>query len=184
MVADFVFVTTEVLTVKVALVLPANTVTDTGTLAAVLLLLSVTMDPPIGAGLFKATSPVELAPPIKLVGLRLNMLRAGGFKVNVAVIVAPPQLAVIVTDTLAVTAHVVIVKVAAFVPAATVTDAGTVAAVLLLLSKTVDPSRGARPLSVTVPAELLAPVTLVGLRLNVLSVGGPIVNTAIWVAPL
>ena len=62
------------------------------------------------------------------------------------------------------TAPVVIVKVALVAPAATVTLAGTCAAVVLLLvSVTVAPPLGATPLNVTVPVDELPPVTLVGL---------------------
>src|SRR5438309_843211 len=54
----------------------------------------------------------------------------------------------------------------------TVTLAGTVAAaVLLLVSVTTIPPAGAGPLRVTVPVEVLPPVTLAGLRLRVDRVG-------------
>src|SRR5437879_4998738 len=62
-------VTTLVLTVKVALVAPAGTVTLEGTVAAAVLLLeSVTCAPPAGAGPLSVTVPVEEFPPATLVG--------------------------------------------------------------------------------------------------------------------
>jgi len=60
--------TALVLTVKVALVAPAATVTLEGTLAAVLLLESVTCAPPVGAGPLSVTVPLEEFPPVTLVG--------------------------------------------------------------------------------------------------------------------
>ena len=51
--------TIDVFTVKVALVLPAGTVTLEGTLAAPLLLESITCAPPAGAGPLSVTVPVE-----------------------------------------------------------------------------------------------------------------------------
>jgi hypothetical protein len=61
------------------------------------------------------------------------------------------------------TAWEVMVKVAALVPAGTVTLAGTLAAAALLLDRvTVAPAAGARPLSVTVPVARLPPVTAEG----------------------
>ena len=61
--------TALVLTVNVALVAPAATVTLDGTLAAVVLLLeSVTTAPPDGAAPLKVTVPVEEFPPVTLVG--------------------------------------------------------------------------------------------------------------------
>src|SRR5258706_5777677 len=62
-------VTTLVLTVKVALVAPAGTVTLEGTVAAAVLLLeSATCAPPAGAGPLNVTVPVEEFPPATLVG--------------------------------------------------------------------------------------------------------------------
>ena len=60
--------TTLVLTVKVAPVAPAETVTLAGTLAAALLLESATCAPPAGAAPLKVTVPVEEFPPVTLVG--------------------------------------------------------------------------------------------------------------------
>ena len=55
--------TPNVVTVKVADVLPADTVTLAGTLAAaVLLLVRLTETPPVGAAAFSRTVPVELLP--------------------------------------------------------------------------------------------------------------------------
>ena len=79
-------------TVKVALVDPAATATFALTCAAAVLLLdSVTVAPPEGAGPFSVTVPVELFPPITLVGLTATEDRATptGVTVRVAVWVAP-----------------------------------------------------------------------------------------------
>ena len=62
-------ITTDVFTVKVALLLPAGTVTLAATLAAPLLLDSVTCAPPAGAGPLSVTVPVEdCTPPTTLEG--------------------------------------------------------------------------------------------------------------------
>ena len=82
------------------------------------------------------------------------------------------------------TGLVLTVKVAVVAPLGTVTPAGTVAALVLLLeSETSAPPLGAGPLSVTVPVEELPPVTLVGLTLSVEGIGGITVSEAVWVAP-
>jgi hypothetical protein len=88
-----------VLTVKVALVLPAGTITLEGTLAAVLLLESRTCAPPAGAGPFSVTVPVDVpsGPPTTLVGLRVSEDTTGGSTVSVAVCVPPPKDAEMVT---------------------------------------------------------------------------------------
>jgi hypothetical protein len=68
--------------------------------------------------------------------------------------------------------------------AATVTLAGTWAAVVLLLeSVTTAPPAGAGPLNVTVPVEELPPITDEGLRLTEASAGAVTVKLALWVAP-
>src|SRR3989449_11745402 len=60
MVAEVDAATALVVTVNVTLVAPTGTVTLAGTVAAELLLDSVTCAPPAGAGPFSVTVPVEL----------------------------------------------------------------------------------------------------------------------------
>ncbi len=65
--------TAVVFTGNVALAAPAGTVTVEGTLAAPLLLESMTWAPPAGAGPLSVTVPVEdCAPPITVVGFRVS----------------------------------------------------------------------------------------------------------------
>jgi hypothetical protein len=71
--------TVLVLTVNVALLAPAVTVTLEGTLAAPLLLESITCAPPLRAGPLSITVPVEdCAPPVTLVGFTVSEERVGG----------------------------------------------------------------------------------------------------------
>src|SRR5436309_4595794 len=89
-----------VLTVKVALVLPAGTVTLAGTVAApVLLLDKLTTAPPLGAGALSVTVPVEELPPVTLDGLTLSEESVGGATVTVKLLerVAVPAGVVTVT---------------------------------------------------------------------------------------
>src|SRR5437899_11822693 len=81
-----------VLTVKVALVAPAGTVTLEGTVATpVLLLESRTWAPPAGAGPLSVTVPVEdCTPPTTLVGLSVSEETMGGAAVSEAGLDAPP----------------------------------------------------------------------------------------------
>jgi len=89
--------TALVLTVNVALVAPAATVTLDGTLAAAVLLLdSATAAPPDGAAPLSVTVPVEdCVPPTTLVGFTVNEESGGagggaGVTVSDADLVAPP----------------------------------------------------------------------------------------------
>ena len=76
-------------------------------------------------------------------------------------------MAEMVTEVDAATALVATVKVALVAPAGTVTLAGTVATVVLLLERlTTAPPAGAAPLSVTVPWEEFPPATLVGFSVS------------------
>jgi hypothetical protein len=103
--------TARVVTVKVALVWPAATTTDVGTVAAVVALeLRVTVVPPVGAGPLIVTVPVEGDPPVTVVRLRLSALTSGASTVTLAVFDEPPvSVPVTVTTVLAVTAVVVAV---------------------------------------------------------------------------
>ena len=86
--------TIDVFTVKVALVLPAGTVTLEGTLAAPLLLESATCAPPAGAGPLSVTVPVDdCTPPTTLVGFNVSeetVGRGGGITVSEADVLVPP----------------------------------------------------------------------------------------------
>ena len=89
-VTDLVVVTVRVVTVNVAVVVPATTVTLAGTVATeVKLLERVITAPPVGAGPFKVTVPVEGVPPLTLLGFRLRVLSTGAVTVKVVVRVAP-----------------------------------------------------------------------------------------------
>ena len=83
--------TALVLIVKVALLLPAGTVTLEGTLAAALLLESVTCAPPVGASPLSVTVPVDdCVPPVTLVGFNVSEETAkGGADITGSVIVWP-----------------------------------------------------------------------------------------------
>ena len=71
-------VTALVLTVNVALVAPARTITLEGALAAPLLVVSSTCAPPVRAGPLSVTVPVEdCTPPVTLVGFSVSEARAG-----------------------------------------------------------------------------------------------------------
>jgi hypothetical protein len=69
MVTGVAAVTALVVTVNVALLAPAATVTLEGTVAADALLERSTTTPPLGAAPLSVTVPVEDAPPLRLVGL-------------------------------------------------------------------------------------------------------------------
>ena len=181
-------VTALVAIANVALVAPAATVTLAGTVAAVLLLESVTASPPAGAALVSVTVPCEAVPPVTLVGFTDTAeSEAGGDTVNTALRVAPPNVPLTVADVEALTGVVLTVNVAVVAPAATVTLAGTVAAAVLLLeSDTTAPPLGAAALKVTVPVEEAPPTTLVGLTVTAESAdaaGGVTVSVALRFTP-
>ena len=92
-----------------------------------------------------------------------------------AVVVAFPHCAEIVTLLLGAEASVVTVNVADVLPAGTVTPlAGTFAdCVSLEVRVTATPPVGAGPLKVTVPTDESPAATLVGLRVNEVGVSGP-----------
>ena len=166
-------------TVNVAVVAPAATVTLAGTVAAPLLLDSATMDPPVGATPFKVTVPVEGFPLTTLVGLNVKFESEGGLIVRVPVAVPPFALAVTVTGVEAATGVVVTVKVAVVAPAATVTLAGVLAEELSSDKVTTVPPVGEGPFKVTVPVEEVPPVTLAGLNVTVEGDGGLMVNVVV-----
>src|SRR2546428_647522 len=181
MVAEVDAVTDTVVTVNVALVAPPGTVTfpTAGTLAAAVLLFErVTTALGAVSAALRVTVATEELPPTTLGGFsaRLETVRggggAGGETVSSAVLVTPPEEAVIVMGMDAGTEGVVTLKMAVVAPAATVTLAGTVAPMVLLLGRlTIVGADGAAPL-LTVPCEVLPPVTLVAVSVTPLRAGG------------
>ena len=93
MVTEVDVVTAVVVTVKVALELPAGTVTLDGTVAAPLLLESISCAPPAGAGPLSVTVPVDdCAPPVTVEGFNASeetVERGGGVTVSEADGVTP-----------------------------------------------------------------------------------------------
>src|SRR5436190_705272 len=158
---------------KLAVVAPAATVTEAGTAAAALLLARVTTTPPAGAAEVSVTVPVLPIPPRTAVGFSVKAFSAaGGFTASVAAFAAPLKVAVMVTAVCAVTGSVVMAKVAVIAPAATVTDAETIAALtLLLVSVTTAPPAGAAVASVTVPVLPPPPTSVAGLSATEFSGG-------------
>jgi len=199
-VAEVDAVTDTVVTVNVARVAAAETVTLplTGTLATALLLDRVTSAPPVGAVALNVTVATEELPPTTLVGFsaKPDTVRggggAGGETVSSAVLVTPPKEAEMLAEVDAVTDTVVTLNVVLVLPAGTVTlpIAGTLATAVLLLKRvTTAPPVGAAALKVTVPVEDAGPTTLVGLSASVESVtggggaGSETVSSAVLVRP-
>jgi hypothetical protein len=168
------------LTEKVAEVAAAAIVTLAGTVAAdVLLLASLTTTPPVAAGPLMVAVPVEVAPPTTEVGFKVTDERVGALTVSVAVLETDPSFAVIVAVTFAAIAMVLTVKVLEALPEATVTDAGTVADVVLLVRLTTVPADGAAPVRVTVPVDELPPMTVVGESVREDNASGLTVSVAV-----
>jgi hypothetical protein len=88
--AEAAAVPAVVVTLKVAVVLPAATATEAGTAAAALLLDKATETPPIGAAALRVIVPVEEVPRATLVGLRDKLEGADKtVMVRVAVLLTP-----------------------------------------------------------------------------------------------
>jgi len=177
-----------VVTVNVAVVAPAGTVTLGGTCAALRLLLeSVTTDPPVGAGPVNLTVPVDELPPVTELGLTVMPLplpvSVGDVTVKLPVLLTP-YVPVIVTAVLADTGVVVTVKLAVVAPAATLMLAGTCAADVLLLDRaTTAPPVGAAAAKVTVPVDEVPPSTDAGFIVTLLSDPVMTVRLVVRVAP-
>jgi hypothetical protein len=101
----------------------------------------------------------------------------------VAVLVTPAYTAEITDDVVLATAVVVTVKLVLLLPPATVTLTGTVVDNELSLNDTTRPPLGAGPLIVTVPWEVVPPVTLVGFSESVRNAGGFTVRVAVLATP-
>ena len=171
-VATPVVATGWVVTVNVAVLDPAATVTEVGTEANAESEARITTAPPPGAIPVRVTVQVELAPPYTEGGTVMSEVSCGASTPSLAVFVTPLRTAEIVAETFELTAVGVTAKVAEDPPAGLVTDGGTVAARLLDASDTVVPPVGAGPLRVTVPVDPSPPKTNAGLRARPLRTGG------------
>ena len=116
----------------------------------------------------------EMLPKFTLEGLTLSVaVPAPSCRAKVSV--TEPAVAVSVTVVVVVTVETVAVKVALEDPAGTVTVAGTVTSVLLLLVRlTAKPPVNAAAFSVTVQLSVPAPVTLPLAQVTPLSTGTPV----------
>ena len=87
--SDVFAATGLVVTVNVAARAPAETVTLPGVCAAAVLLLeSTTLGPPVGAGSVSVTVAVELFPPVTLAGFSVTEVTVGGLIVRTPVFCA------------------------------------------------------------------------------------------------
>lgn len=145
-------------TVKPVLLCPAGTVTVEGTPAEAEELDRLTGWPPAGAGDVRATVPLTGLPPItsdleNVTDPTQSAFAAAGLTVSVAEAVLAEE-AVIVAVVGDDTAEVETGNVPVVCPAGIVTDAGTVAAALLLARFTCTPLAGAAEASVTEPVAV------------------------------
>jgi len=168
--------TATVVALNVAVVAPAGTVTEVCTVTAALPDDNPTVRPPVGAALLTVTVPVEPFPPTTLAGLKETpvTVMAVTVRLPVTVLVVAPSgdVAEIVSVVLVVTEVVFTVNVAVFVPAATVTEAGTVADEPFDDRVTVtEPPVATVPFKVTVPVDIPPSGTEVGLSVTLLTNG-------------
>src|SRR4029078_5295387 len=167
MVTDVLFLTANVVTVKLAEVWPPGTLTMPGTVAtARLLVASVTEIPPAGAGALKNTVPVALVPPRTLAGLIVIDWRSGGafgsgLTLTKIDLVTPPAVAKTCPPVgNPVTGLVPIVKLVALFPSGIVTLAGTwMTEGLSVVRLTVPPPAGAGITSATLALPEWPPIT-------------------------
>jgi hypothetical protein len=159
--------------VNVAVTAPIGTVTVAGTVTG-LLPDSDTTAPPDGAALVKVTVPVTVLPPTTVFGFTAIDWRSllPAITVSVADLVAAFDVAVMLAVP---AAPAVTVKEAVDDPASTVTLAGTVATVgLLLLNDTLAPPVGAAAASVTTACTVVPAGALAGFSV-MLDTAGPVV---------
>ena len=153
--------------VNVAVLLPAATVTEAGTVSAVLVSEMETDKPPVGAALFNPRVQMVEAPEDTVAGEQLSVEgTAGAMRLKEALAVVVFRVAVSPAVLLVDTVDTDAVKVAVEAPAATVTEAGIVTKALLSERATTAPPVGAGAFRVTVQAELPAPVNEEGVQAN------------------
>jgi hypothetical protein len=163
--------TFELVARKLAVVIPSGTSTLGGTVTSGSLLLKITVVPPADAAPSILTVPLDVFPATTVFGLNTTDIGFGSLTVKLAVFALVPSLAVIIAVVLAVTITVFTVKVAVVEPSGTVTEAGTDATLLLLVSSTIVPA-GAEASRVILPIDEFPPATFDGLRDNAVKIGG------------
>ena len=136
-VADTVAASPEVDTGKVTEVAPWATITDAGTLAAVLVVDKLINDPPGPAGPLRLRVAVVEFPPTRVEVAIVSDCSAEGVIVSVAVCVDPATVAVTVTGVTADTPTVFMLKLTELCPLLIMIDAGNVAAELLEVRESV-----------------------------------------------
>ena len=143
----------------------AATVTDAGTVALALLLDRATVAPPVGAAALRVTVQLDVPALVKDVGVQLTPLtRTCASTVTAAVRLTPLAVAVTVAFWAVAGVPPVAVKVVLVAPAATVAEAGTLRAALLLDSVTICPPAAATLLSVTVQVDVAPAASVAGLQ--------------------
>ena len=149
-----------VATVKICDASPAGIVVRAGTMAAALLLASVTSRPPAGAGAERVTVPITCAPATIDADDSDSFCSVRRPTVSLAVLVASVYVAVITATPVTEVAAVWTSNVPEVDPEAIVMDAGSVASeVSLLDSVTTAPSEGAAAVNVIVPVTVFPPAT-------------------------
>ena len=145
---------------NVALVAPANTITDRNTVSGSVAD-NATLAPPAGAAADRVTVPMTVVPPATLEDANVSDASAA----RPTTVSAGDWLLLPLIDAVIVVvpgATAVMVNVALADPAGTVKVGGTVATAALLLAKVrFAPPAGAAALSVTVPCPLVPAITLV-----------------------
>ena len=154
--------------VKVALLAPASTSNEGGTMTAGLLLASDTTAPPASAAWVNVTVQLLEEPDPTVIGLQSNEETAGpgAVKVTDAVAFAPFRLAVRTAMEFVATVPAVAVKLAEVAPADTDIAAGTTRAWLLLDNATLIPPEGAALVRVTVQVLVAPEAKVVGLHVT------------------
>jgi len=156
-VAVFVAVTEGAILLKPACWAPPGMVKDAGTENPARLLLSVTVNPPLGAGEPIWTLATVVFPPSTVLGVKVIDRSFGASIVRVALAELAPNLPLITAEVFAAPGVVETGNVAVVKPALTVTVPGTDAAEFDELSVTAIPPVGAFADKVTLPVEVFPP---------------------------
>jgi hypothetical protein len=164
---DWPLETVPAVTVTEAEVAPAAIVTEAGETKRLLLLLKLTVVPPVGASCESVSTQLVAPPELSVVVAQANEESAPrGVSVKLAVCELPFMLAVTTAICTSAVVPAVSVSDAELAPAATVSDAGAANRLLLLLRLTVAPPAAAGCESVTVQVELPPELRAVALHAN------------------